>query len=161
MVSLIRNQGRELLRGQALSCRIQRQDKGVGSNAGQQHLSFSSLILAVSDSSAGRIAVRSNRKNDEDDCSYSRMREMRLWFFVFPTKSNGFSIADFNSRGLSPEPFQIVITSSLGRENMNDEIREIHEDPLRLLVSFYMSRRSSLFLELHFNLVTNSLILRG
>ena len=44
---------------------------------------------------------------------------------------------------------------------MNDEIRVIHEDPLRLLVSFYMSRRSSLFLELHFNLVTNSLILRG
>ena len=40
MVSLIRNQGRELLRGQTLSCRIQRQDKSVGSNAGQQRLSF-------------------------------------------------------------------------------------------------------------------------
>jgi len=44
---------------------------------------------------------------------------------------------------------------------MDDEIRVIHEDPFRLLVSLYMSRRSSLFLELHFNLVANSLILRG
>src|SRR5437870_4924997 len=40
MVSLIRNEGRELLRGQTLSCRIQRQDKSVRPNAGQQRLSF-------------------------------------------------------------------------------------------------------------------------
>ena len=61
--------------------------------------------------------------------------------------------SDILSWRVPPQSFQIVEGPVLRREDMDDEVGIIHQDPLRLAVAFDMVRNASLFLQPQMNLV--------
>ena len=75
-----------------------------------------------------------------------------------PKGLNGFS--DILPWRVPPQSFQIVESPVFWREDMDDEVGIIHQNPLRLAVAFDMVRGASLFLQPQMDFIGNSLILR-
>ena len=61
-----------------------------------------------------------------------------------PETLNRFS--DILSWRVPPQSFQIVESPVFWREDMDDEVGIIHQDPLRLAIAFDVVRSASLFL---------------
>ena len=69
-------------------------------------------------------------------------------------------LSDILSWRVPPQSFKIVESPVFRREDVDDEVGIIHQDPLRLAVAFDMVRRASLFLQPQVDFVGNGLILR-
>src|SRR4030095_5588616 len=69
------------------------------------------------------------------------------------------SFSDILPWRIPPQSFQIVESPVFRREDVDDEVGLIHQDPLRLAVAFDMVRRASLFLQPQVDFVGNGLIL--
>ena len=58
----------------------------------------------------------------------------------------------------APQPFKVVIITRLRRENVNQQVTVIGEDPFRLAVSFHAQRRfARLLLQLQAYLIADRL----
>ena len=58
----------------------------------------------------------------------------------------------------APQPFEIVKLSRLARENVDDEIDVVQQDPFAFLLSFDMEGTDSLFAESFVNAFSDRLI---
>ena len=74
-----------------------------------------------------------------------------------PETLNRFS--DILSWRVPPQSFKIVESPVFWREDMDDEVGIIHQDPLRLAIAFDMVRSAPLFLQPQVDFVGNRLIL--